>query len=452
MREMRNRSFFEKRRGRAALYVTMATVFVIAAFAFVAVASDDSDAATLDSIEMVTPPTKTVYNKGESLDLAGMKVKAIYSDSSEAEVTNYTTTPAKGSVLNTVSTWTIKIAYSEGGVDMETTFNVTVNPAVLESINVTTMPTKTVYVVGNTLSFTGMIVTAKYSDGSNKYPTSYKTSPESGAILNAVGTQTVKITYEEGGITKETALDVAVIASALSSISVTTLPKIEYTTGEKLNLTGLVVTAKYANGTTEIARGYTTTPAKDTVLNTAGKQTVTIAYALDTTKTTTFNITVSSPLSSINVTTEPTKKVYAKGESLNLSGLVVTAKYSDNSTKAVTGYTTSPASGDTLSTIGTQKVTVTYKDGSGTRTTSFSVTVNAPLSSISITTQPAKVEYAIGDTLNLNGMVVTAKYSNNASSAVTQFTSSPAVGTAFESVGTETVTISYKEEIGRAHV
>lgn len=79
-------------------------------------------------------------------------------------------------------------------------------------------------------------------------------------------------------------------------------------------------------------------------------------------------------LSSIAVTTQPTKTTYTVGETLDLTGCVVTATYSDASTENVTSSCTfAPANGATLSTEGTQTVTVTYSD----QNTSFNVTVNA---------------------------------------------------------------------------
>ena len=56
------------------------------------------------------------------------------------------------------------------------------------------------------------------------------------------------------------------------------------------------------------------------------------------------------------------KRAYEQGEALDLTGLVVTAKYSDGSSKPVTDYTVNPANGTVLNTIGETTVTVTYGD------------------------------------------------------------------------------------------
>jgi len=81
-------------------------------------------------------------------------------------------------------------------------------------------------------------------------------------------------------------------------------------------------------------------------------------------------------LESITITEPPAKTTYTVGETLDLTGLVVTAKYSDGSEKAVTGYVTTPAGGTALDTAGTVSVTVSYTEGDITKTASFDIQVN----------------------------------------------------------------------------
>jgi uncharacterized protein YjdB len=106
-----------------------------------------------------------------------------------------------------------------------------------------------------------------------------------------------------------------------------------------------------------------------------------------------FTITVNAApvvLTGISVT-GPAMTTYILGETLDLTGLVVTAAYSDSSSKPVTGYTTSPADGDTLDAVGTIPVTVTYIEGDITKIASFTVEVKEPeLDSIAITTTDRK--------------------------------------------------------------
>jgi hypothetical protein len=76
----------------------------------------------------------------------------------------------------------------------------------------------------------------------------------------------------------------------------------------------------------------------------------------------------SKTIRRIWVATQPAKKMYQPGEPLDLTGLVVKATYSDNSTAIIKNYTVSGYSADNP---GTQTITVTV----GKKTTTFQVTV-----------------------------------------------------------------------------
>ena len=157
-------------------------------------------------------------------------------------------------------------------------------------------------------------------------------------------------------------------------------------------------------------------------------------------------------LASLAVTTPPTVTSYTQGDTLNLSGMTVTATYSDGSTKDVTNdVTTSPANGTTLNTVGAQTVQVSYTDNEITKTASIPITVvpkpsAASLSSIAMTTLPNALTYKVGDKLSLAGMVVTATYSDGSTKDVTaNVTTNPKAGTTMSPAGTYTVTVSYAE-------
>ena len=95
-------------------------------------------------------------------------------------------------------------------------------------------------------------------------------------------------------------------------------------------------------------------------------------------------------LQSISIKTNPAKMTYTVGETLNTSGLVITAKYSDGATKGITsGFTCNPTK---LNTTGKQIITVTYNG----KTTTFEVTVN------NTTPTQGKVKSVIIGDLNLN--------------------------------------------------
>ena len=80
---------------------------------------------------------------------------------------------------------------------------------------------------------------------------------------------------------------------------------------------------------------------------------------------------VAPTLTGIVLDTTNVKVNYYTGEALDLTGLVVTAQYSDNTTAPVTNYVTNPVNGTVFNTTGEQNVTVTYE----TVNASFKVTI-----------------------------------------------------------------------------
>ena len=194
--------------------------------------------------------------------------------------------------------------------------------------------------------------------------------------------------------------------------------KKEYNYGEKLTLAGLVVTASYSNNTTEqVTSGYTTNPAENTELKTLGENDVVVTYQSFTAS---FKITVSKLLTGIELNTENVKKEYGYNETLDLTGLVVTAKYNDNSSATVEDYTTNPAKGTALTNLGENTITVTYNG----KTDSFKVNVSKVLTDIELDTTNVKKSYNYGDQYSPVGLKVYALYNDNSREEVTRFSSS----------------------------
>lgn len=127
-------------------------------------------------------------------------------------------------------------------------------------------------------------------------------------------------------------------------------------------LTGIVVTANYSDGSKRTVTGYT---LSGTIAE--GSNTITVTYEGMTTSFTVIGVAEAVILSSISVTYSG-GSVPAGTALDDLTGIVVTAQYSDGSTATVTGYT---MSGEI--TEGSNTITVTYQD----KTTTFSVTGTA---------------------------------------------------------------------------
>ena len=164
-----------------------------------------------------------------------------------------------------------------------------------------------------------------------------------------------------------------------TGIEVTTAPsKTSYKAGEEINLSGMVVKANFSDGSAEdITSQCTFSPSAGTTVyeNTTKIDITWVWDKVNITYQTSQAITVTRVLTSITISTQPTKRNYTKGETLNLSGMVVKATFSSGNSAVVTGYTTSPANGSALSTTGTITVTISYSENGVTRTASTTVTV-----------------------------------------------------------------------------
>ena len=154
--------------------------------------------------------------------------------------------------------------------------------------------------------------------------------------------------------------------------------------------------------------------------------------------------TATVTLSSIAVTSQPSKKDYFNGDYFDPTDMVVTASYSNGTNANVTSsctYSPSPL------TTGTTSVTVSYSEGGITKTasvTGISVTVPKTLNSISVSGTPTKTQYYSGESFNPSGITVTAHYADSSTANVTDFcTYSPDPLTA----GTTSVTVSYTEVV-----
>lgn len=219
-------------------------------------------------------------------------------------------------------------------------------------------------------------------------------------------------------------LTVSLGKDTVQSISIATKPnKVSYFVGETLNSAGMSLTAKYKSGSTQtVTGGFTCNP---TALNAAGSQTITVTYEGSAT---TFQVSVSDiVLDSISIKTKPTKTSYYIGDTLDISGLVLIAKYSNGSTEEVTsGFTWSPK---TLATAGTQKIVVTYKG----KSCSFDVNVISVVEPTQvrmyingslITNTTAGGNTRIGRTIQFSAEVVP---DNATHKAITWASSNPAV-------------------------
>ena len=130
---------------------------------------------------------------------------------------------------------------------------------------------------------------------------------------------------------------------------------------------------------------------------------------------------MSKVLSSIEITTPPSRTAYFSGETFNKAGMVVTAHYNDGSSATVTGYTYSPTGALSQ---GNTTITVSYSEGGVTKTATQAITVTvisntlnsnswATIKAVSDAGQGANY-WDVGDTkqIAINGQVGNMNISN----------------------------------------
>ena len=367
--------------------------------------------ATMTGLSVLSPPAKTIYLEGEDLNLEGLVVSASFDDGTTEllphyQLTGYDSTPG---------TKTITVSFN----GMNATFQVTVEARSLTDIELTQTPEKRTYLEGEAFDPTGLILTATYNNGDRETVSDYEVS----GFDPTPGTKTVRLTY--GG--KTVSFKVLVEARSLSSLEIQMLPtKIVYLEGDDFDPAGMVVIAHYNNGDQEETSdyqivGYDPTPGEKNVSLQNGEVTVS------------FTVTVTPrALRSISVTKQPRKLTYLEGETLDTTGLEITAHYNNGTSQIVSGY----ALAGYTSTPGKKTVIVSYQGKIAT----FEVTVKEKnLTELLVTKKPSKLVYLEGDEFEPAGMEVTARYNNGTSQIVTNYSF-----TGYDPTpGTKTIAVTY---------
>ncbi|WP_084039359.1 family 43 glycosylhydrolase [Demequina sp. NBRC 110053] len=156
----------------------------------------ETDDPSVESIAVTQPLTKTEYMVGDELDLDGLEVTATWTDNATTVLSEdeYTVSGFDSSTAGDV---TVTVTYDED-TSITTTFAVTVaeEPATVESIEVTRLPTTTDYMVGEGLDLAGLEVTATWTDSATTV-LSEDEYTVSGFDSSTAGDVTVTVTYDE---------------------------------------------------------------------------------------------------------------------------------------------------------------------------------------------------------------------------------------------------------------
>ena len=181
-------------------------------------------------------------------------------------------------------------------------------PVKLDAIEIITLPTKLEYNVGDELDPTGITVIAFYTDEDyNKDVTDEVTYDVT--TFDEVGFITVTVSYTDLGSTKTDSFEVTVnfVEKVLQSIKIDSLPdKTEYKVGESLDITGILATANFTDGTSE-GIDANDLHVDEYTFTSAGEYEIEVSYTYKSvTKYATFKVTVKKD--ETPVTPTPVKK------------------------------------------------------------------------------------------------------------------------------------------------
>lgn len=279
-------------------------------------------------------------------------------------------------------------------------FTVQVAKVTAASLEVVSRPTKTQYFTGDQIELSGLVLRVRYNSGVIENISSGWTF--TGSADNA-GKQTITVEY--GGIGTEIAIYVTEVKAA--AIRIAAMPgQLTYYRGTALNDDGLVIAVDYNNGTSkEITSGWTLVYDFN---ETSGL--VTVYYEE---LSATFNVNViEDTLTGISINTAPTKTVYYLGESLDMTGLTLIARFESGAMEIISeGWTVS----GNISSTGTRAISISY----GIFKVYMNVTVLANyITSIAVQTLPVRTDYNSGDSLDTAGMTLLATYISGSTAVI----------------------------------
>ena len=366
--------------GQSEVYITYGNLYTTV----------DISTQSVVGIKVTTPPTKTDYLEGEKFDPTGMVVEIVYDDGTTSAINGYIyptskLTAGQNEVYITMGDYYAIVPISVAG-------------KVIDHIEITTPPDKVDYIEGEAFDVRGMVVTAFYNDGTSAELAGY-TYPK-----GALTTNDTSLTVSYGG--KTASLPINVITKTITELVITKAPdKIKYYTNELFNPEGMVVEAKYNDGTSAIITGYT----YPTVALTSSDENVTISF---NGKTATTPIVVSDKaIKSIEIITPPDKTTYKAGEEFDPDGMEVNAIYEDGTTSTLKNYSFIPTINK-----GQTDVYITY----GSLYAKQSINVQS-IVGIKVTSNPDKTDYLEGDVFDPGGLKVGLVYDDGSIDAITDF-------------------------------
>jgi hypothetical protein len=382
--------------------------------------SVDNEAKSIE----ITPPSKTQYNYGSKLELAGGKISVRYADGTTENVTmtaNMITeddgstvnmSPDVTSFVDNKYSKTLKISYTEDEATKTVNYPITIINDI-KSISMHTTPTKTKYNVNDTLDVTNGEIKIVRAVGNPEIKT-ITSNMVSGFDSSKENTNLpLTVSYTENGIRKTTTYNVSV-EDQVTAIKIVQAPKTGYKYNEELDVSTGKIEITKGSGTTTIPMTASMVTGYDKTK--LGDQELTVTYGGKTEK---YKVNVKDYVTGISITpNEITGKYNSELQNLiNDNNIMYTITYAKAGAKTPTALTESMVAGYNKTSVTNQILTVTYVDSdvtSATKTQTFKtnlkVSLSNPTQSIAIKQNPTKTEYGYGDTIDLsNGKITITK-------------------------------------------
>ena len=383
--------------------------------------SVDNEAKSIE----ITPPSKTQYNYGSKLDLAGGKISVKYADGTTENVTmtadmiteddgsTVNMSPDVTSFVDNKYSKTLKISYTEDEATKTVNYPITIINDI-KSIAMHTTPTKTKYNVNDTLDVTNGEIKIVRAVGNPEIKT-ITSNMVSGFDSSKENTNLpLTVSYTENGIRKTTTYNVSV-EDQVTAIKIVQAPKTGYKYNEELDVSTGKIEITKGSGTTTIPMTASMVTGYDKTK--LGDQELTVTYGGKTEK---YKVNVKDYVTGISITPNAITGTYNDelGTLINDNDITYTVTYAKEGVKSPKALTESMVAGYNKTSLTAQNLTVTYTDqdtnsytNGKTFTTNLSVRLENEISKVTIT-PPTKTEYNHGDQIDLTGGKITVTYTD----------------------------------------
>ena len=189
--------------------------------------------------------------------------------------------------------------------------------------------------------------------------------------------------------------------------------------GDPLKTAGGYITAYFSDNTTSRVTLSTSTPGVEINgydSNRLGEQNIEVAYTYEgVRKTSGFTVTVveqNAKLESVDWDVSGAKTSYIQGETFSIAGITAMGHYDNGDIRDLTDRI-KLVNYEGTDSLGSHTAIVSVTDTDVTLSTSFGYTVTErfPIS-VTVLSAPTKLNYYVGERLNVNGLIVQVEYKN----------------------------------------